>query len=75
MNNSELSLNERLLAVNDRLKDLIEQATKERSHYYVKSVAEETLQLLADLDRQLVIERHYVDKYRAAYMQELSKKK
>lgn len=31
------------LDIKEKLKDLIQQATKEKSHYYVKSVAEEAL--------------------------------
>ena len=43
----------------EKLKDLVFQATKERSHYYVKSVAEESIQRIEKLEAAL---RFYADK-------------
>lgn len=41
----------------DELKDLIKQATEERSHYYVKSVAEKAIAAIQKLEAQLWVAR------------------
>lgn len=46
------------MTIEEKLKDLIVQATNERSHYYVKKVAEEAL---AEIERLKEFEWKYND--------------
>jgi hypothetical protein len=44
-----------------KIKDLIVQATKERSHYYVKSVCEEALKNINALENEVIMQDMLLD--------------
>lgn len=50
---------EKKMNIIQELKSLIEQATKERSHYYVKSVAEKALLTINNLEKENEALRKY----------------
>ncbi len=41
-------------SLSEKVKDLIKQATEERSHYYVKSVLEECLKYIEERDEKVL---------------------